>query len=214
VRISSGQETKISPALVKDTPDVMTGSISVSTTPAGVSVYLNNDFQGVTPATGYLDLTDLVPGVYTILLKDSQHEDFSDSLTVTAGKITPVNVAMKAPTTPFGVNGTLNVGSSPAGAQVYLDNRFVGITPLIMTTVPPGEYNLVLKMNGYADYSNRVQIAAGMSTPATINLTVQATPAPTSSAAPSPEPTRSPLPGLLIPASLGAAFVLIRRQQI
>ena len=216
VMITTGQDTRISPTLVKNPPEVKTGSISVSCNPAGASVYLNNDFQGVVPEGGYLDIPDLTPGVYTIVLKDPQMEDYSASIPVIAGQITPVNVTLKAPAIPSGVNGTLLVSSSPAGAQIFLNNQFVGITPVTLSAVAPGEYALILKMDGYSDYSNRVQIGAGLSTTAVINLTpVVSAPSqvPTQPPVPVPTETRSPLPFTLIPAALAAALILIRRGQ-
>ena len=217
VMITAGQETQISPVLVKEPPEVKTGSISVSSNPPGASVSLNNDFQGITPQTGYLDLTDLTPGVYTILLKEPQHEDYSSSITVTAGQTTPVNVELKAPVTPAAINGTLSVSSSPSGAQVFLDNRLVGVTPVSISTVVPGQYGLLLKMNGYTDYMNQVQIAAGMSTSASINLTplppVSQTGTPVTTSSPVPTQTRSSLPVLLVPAGLLGALLLIRRNR-
>jgi hypothetical protein len=212
VMITAGQETQITPSLVKDYPEVQTGSVSVSSNPPGATVYLNADYQGVTPVTGYLDLTDLTPGVYTILLKASQHEDFSNSISVIAGQTTPVNVELKSPPAPSGVNGTLSIISSPSGAQVYLDNHFVGVTPLILNTIAPGEYGIVLKMDGYDDYVNRVQIAAGMTTPASVNLTAAAPPVtPTPVHTQVPQPTRSPLSVILIPTGLAVALLLFRR---
>jgi hypothetical protein len=217
VMITTGQEIQINPELIKNPPEVKTGSISVSSNPAGASVYLNNDYQGITPSSGYLDLTDLTPGVYTILLREPQHEDYSTSITVTAGKITPVHGELKAPATPSAINGTLSIRSSPSGAQVFLDNRLVGITPVSISTVVPGQFGLILKMDGYADYTNQVQIAAGMTTSASITLVPLVTASPTASpsSVPSsvPAETRTPLPWFLVPAGLCAALLMIRRDR-
>lgn len=217
VLITAGQQTQISPTLVKNPPLTKTGDISVSSNPPGASVYLNGDYQGVTPASGYLDLTDLTPGVYTILLKEPQHEDYSASITVTADQTTPVNVVLKAAVSPSSLNGTLSISSSPSGAQVFLDNQLVGITPVTLSTVKPGQYSLLLKMNGYNDYTNQVQVAAGMSTTASINLTPAAPASPTATPAgttsPVPTATKSPLPVVLVPAGLVAALLVYRRSR-
>ncbi len=213
VMITTGQEAQINLALIKNSPEVKTGSISVSSNPSGASVFLNADYQGLTPSSGYLDLPDLIPGVYTILLKEPQSEDYSASITVIAGQTTPVNAVLKAPPTPSGINGTLSVSSSPSGAQVFLDDQLVGITPVSISTIVPGQYGLLLKMSGYNDYINQVQIAAGRSTTASLNLTPQAVVPPTSTSSPVPTQARSPLPGLLVPAGLFAALLIIRRDR-
>ena len=210
VMISSGQETRVHQVLEKVSPEARTGSLMVSTTPAGASVYLNGDYQGTTPVSGALDLTDLDPGIYTLLLTAQHREDLSTPVTVAAGRITPVNVELKPASTPAGMNGTLSISSVPAGAQILLDNRFIGYTPVILSSVGPGEYSLVLKMAGYGDYSNRVQIAAGMTTTASINLTPAAPVSPTPAPSPAEPAARSPLPLFLVPAGLAGALLLYR----
>lgn len=43
----------------------------------------------------------------------------------------------------------LEIKSRPGGADVYLDNRYMGITPLLLDDVEPGRHKLTLKMEGY-----------------------------------------------------------------
>jgi hypothetical protein len=43
----------------------------------------------------------------------------------------------------------LQIKSYPSGANVYLDNRYMGITPLLLDDVEPGRHKLTLKMEGY-----------------------------------------------------------------
>ncbi|MDD1728734.1 MAG: PEGA domain-containing protein, partial [Methanospirillum sp.] len=208
VLISAGQDTRISSSLVRNPPEVKSGSVTVSSNPPGATVYLNNDYQGITPDSGSLDLTDLTPGIYTILIRAPQREEYSTTITVLAGQVTPVQVELKAPVTPSALNGTLGISSSPSGAQVFLDNVFVGITPLTLSSVKPGEYELILKMDRFQDYSNRVQISAGMTTTASVNLSPLQKP----TESPTPVPTQSPVSVILVPISLAiGALFFVRR---
>ncbi|NYT08245.1 MAG: PEGA domain-containing protein, partial [Methanomicrobiales archaeon] len=59
-----------------------TGGISVTSSPDGAEVYLNNAFKGLTPIT----LDSLTPGSYTVLLKLSGYSDWSSTTTVVAGQ--------------------------------------------------------------------------------------------------------------------------------
>lgn len=43
----------------------------------------------------------------------------------------------------------LQIRSHPRGANVYLDNRYMGITPLFLDDVEPGRHKLTLKLEGY-----------------------------------------------------------------
>nr|WP_319539207.1 PEGA domain-containing protein [uncultured Methanospirillum sp.] len=205
VLITAGQQTSIRQSLVKNPPEITTGSVAVSSTPPGASVSLNTDYQGVTPVSGSLDLTDITPGVYTITLTAPQRETFSSTITVIAGQVTPVQAELKSPKVPSSQNGTLSVSSSPAGAQVLLENLYIGITPLTLSSVKPGQYELILKMEQYQDNVNQARIEGGMSTTVSVNMTPIQKPTTT------PVPTQSPFPGVLVPVSMGTGALLFRR---
>ena len=59
--------------------------------------------------------------------------------------------------------GILYLGSSPDGASVYIDGSFKGTTPLTIRPIAPGVHAVTLKKAGYADYSTKVTITAGVS---------------------------------------------------
>jgi len=50
----------------------------------------------------------------------------------------------------------LRIKSTPSGAHVYLDNRYMGITPLTIDDIDPGQYTITIKKYGY--YSESVWI--------------------------------------------------------
>ena len=56
--------------------------------------------------------------------------------------------------------GTLDVQSSPTGAQVYLDGAYLGLTPLV-ASVPAGRHRLEVRKAGYAPYRASVRVAPG-----------------------------------------------------
>jgi len=43
----------------------------------------------------------------------------------------------------------LRIRSDPSGADVYLNNRYMGFTPLRIEDIDPGRYKITLKMDGY-----------------------------------------------------------------
>ena len=74
-----------------------------------------------------------------------------------------------APTpTPAAPVGTLNITSSPSGAQVFIDNRPLGVTPLVAATTP-GEHLIQISFPGYLIYQGPVTVAPG-SAPFHVNL--------------------------------------------
>lgn len=75
---------------------------------------------------------------------------------------TPTPPAAPAPV------GTLNLTSSPSGAQVFIDDRPLGVTPLVAATTP-GEHLVRIEYPGYLTYLGPVTVAPG-SAPFHVNL--------------------------------------------
>ncbi len=62
------------------------GSICVKASPSTSKIFLNSVFQGYTPMT----LDNLTPTTYTVLIRSAGYNDYSESVTVTAGKTSSV----------------------------------------------------------------------------------------------------------------------------
>ncbi|MCK4332096.1 MAG: PEGA domain-containing protein, partial [Thermoplasmatales archaeon] len=84
------------------------------------------------------------------------------------------------------VKGTISVDSTPSGASIYLNNEYKGETPLTIIEVSPGTYIIILKLEGYEDWSTIVQVSAGETS--YVNETLPTTTTPT----PTPTPTSTP----------------------
>ena len=59
--------------------------------------------------------------------------------------------------------GTLQLSSSPSGAQVYLDNQFRGYTPITITNVASGNHILEYRYSGYQSWSTTVTVSSDSS---------------------------------------------------
>ncbi|ABS54640.1 PEGA domain protein [Methanoregula boonei 6A8] len=59
--------------------------------------------------------------------------------------------------------GTLQFSSSPAGAQIYLDNQYQGTTPSTLTGVATGSHILEFRDAGYQSYITNITVASGTS---------------------------------------------------
>ncbi|MBU1261505.1 PEGA domain-containing protein, partial [bacterium] len=62
------------------------GTLSITSSPNGASIFLDGTIQGTTPAT----LGNITSGTHTLKLTLSGYYDWTDSITVTAGTTTPV----------------------------------------------------------------------------------------------------------------------------
>lgn len=57
----------------------------------------------------------------------------------------------------------LSVSSTPAAAEVLMDGKPVGVTPLALNDIPEGQHALVLRLAGYQERSVNVNLGAGES---------------------------------------------------
>ncbi|GEM_PF-4034882 len=55
----------------------------------------------------------------------------------------------------------LDVLSTPGGAEVFLDSRLAGTTPLTGFRLPPGKHDILLHKDGYEDYTETLNLVDG-----------------------------------------------------
>jgi hypothetical protein len=140
-------------------PNTQYGSISVSSTPTGASLYVDTIYEGVTNQI----VSSLATGTHTVTLKKSGYQDYSQTATVNNAQTTYLSITLSPLSSP--TTGDLDVSSTPYGASVYLNGAYKGETrssgPLYITGLSPGAYSTVLKKSGYNDYSTTANIVAG-----------------------------------------------------
>ena len=127
-----------------------TGSISVTSSPSGASVYLDGSLKGKTPKT----ITGVSAGSHTIKLSKSGYNDYTRTTSVIAGETKRINLSLQA-------TGSIYVTSSPSGASVYLDGSYKGTTPKTITGVSAGSHTIKLSKSGYKDYTRTTSVIAG-----------------------------------------------------
>jgi hypothetical protein len=120
---------------------------------------------------------------------------------VSPNTVTEVS-ALLQPSAPVTTTGAISVSSEPAGAQVFLDNAFVGITPLTLNTVTTGSHTVAIRMTGYDDYAVTTPVNAGATS--TVSAALM----------PATEPTqKSPVSLAVILAAFGLTGLVAARRQ-
>jgi hypothetical protein len=130
--------------------------------------------QGVTPAA----LKNLSNGVHRVRVELEGYvaenrsvkitDDRPQALSVDLGPVRPVRTPRppedRVAVTPARTTaaqtfaGVLVVESLPPGAQVFVDGKAVGITPLVLARVDAGEHAVRLEREGYRRWSASVRI--------------------------------------------------------
>jgi hypothetical protein len=115
-------------------------------------------------------------------------------------------------------NGALELASVPTGASVSLNGQYRGTTPVTVSDLPPGTYQITFTRGGYYEFNTPVAVEAGRISEVT--ATLELIPEPTMEQAPPAEmqtpatpETTAPLPtpkaAAIIPAlPLAASLVL------
>jgi hypothetical protein len=80
--------------------------------------------------------------------------------------------------------GTISVSSNPPGANVFVDNAYLGLTPVTLPNVATGTHTILLKKEGYSDWATTLDLSPGGTVAIKGTLSPVATPSPTRSPAP------------------------------
>ena len=158
IGVEAGQTSTVTALL---TPIPTTGSISVSSTPSGASIFLDRSYYGTTP----FRIANFAAGSHNITLELTGYQDWSQTIGVEAGQISPVT----APLTP--TTGSISVSSNPSGASIYLDESYQGTTPFSINNVEAGSHTIKLELTGYLEWSQTIDVAAGQISTVTALLT-------------------------------------------
>jgi hypothetical protein len=155
------------------TPTPTTGTISVSSTPSGASIYLDGSYQGKTPIT----IPDVSAGSHTIKLTYTYYNDWSHTILVSVGNTSYLSAELTelTPTTPTPTTGFIVLSSTPSGASIYLDGSYHGKTPKTIPDVSAGSHYIELKLEGYNLWSDRINVMTGSTSYISVQLITTAT---------------------------------------
>ncbi len=90
---------------------------------------------------------------------------YSNSTGSTASAVVPASVQAE----PLVANGTLVISSGPSRAKVYVDGVYFGLTPL-RAEFATGVHDVVIKLEGYKPFSEKVSVRKGDNTEMDIKL--------------------------------------------
>lgn len=149
VRFLNGRQ----PMVVSEKLVLDSGAIEIDSEPRGAYVIVNGLDKGKTP----LSLSGIAKGLITVTLKHPGFKDETRELSMHAGEVQNLYLKLQP------LAGTLQLVSFPEGGRVYVNNVFSGKSPVVLTSVEPGKYDVRVELDGFAPITRLIEVANGSS---------------------------------------------------
>ena len=144
VDIEPGTEKSITATL-----QLKTGSLNINSKPSGGAIFLDGKETGTTPES----LKGVELGTHQVEVKMDGYENWSESVEVSVDKENQITAVLQQ------LAGSLNIKSEPANAMIIVDDKEVGTAPANIANLKPGKYSVEVRMDGYENWSESVEVS-------------------------------------------------------
>lgn len=142
VELVAGQKTTLIP---------LSGHILVATNPTGAEIYLNDQQVGVSPYQGRN-----IAGSYQLRVKYPLYHDHVEQFELREGETVTLPTIELKPRF-----GYYLVESAPAGAEVWIDGKKEGVTPMARKQIGSGQHSLVVRLTDYYEHKETFSVTDG-----------------------------------------------------
>jgi formylglycine-generating enzyme required for sulfatase activity/serine/threonine protein kinase len=145
--------------LEKNEPEVTVAAVKFESQPAGSKIIVNSQDLGATPVTADLP----VGNEYEVVASLNGYEEAKQRFFVARDeKEMTVKLTLKKlrekPSPPFVAKVTFT--SEPAGAQITVDSKILGVTPLTTELNPAREFEVLATLANYQELKQKIAIGA------------------------------------------------------
>ena len=144
--------------------DALSGRLLLRSSLAGGQLYVDGARRGTTPSVEL----ELAVGTHELEVRFPGRGAWKSKVMIP--KAGQVEVQAEPPSSGDAAVTTMAFQVQPDKTKVFVDNRFVGVTPLDPVEVMPGSRRILLKAPGHESYLQRVEIAAGARIPVVVAL--------------------------------------------
>ena len=137
--------------------------VDISSEPSGATVFRGQEKVGVTPLT-----LELMEGTHTLSVVADGFRAWDGSIETVSNVHQVLPVIQLEP-----ANAQLQVNSIPRGANVTVNGRYRGQSPIKLALSPDIDYQIGLSKAGYGSSVRRVRLAAAASEAITVDLSAR-----------------------------------------
>ena len=135
---------------IKESPVLEPNFISLTlSTDTASEIFVNGESYGKGQWSGTLEL-----GEYAVETRKNNHRSSYIPLTLTHAEATQT-ITLAEPTP---ICGSLMVSGSPAKASIYIDDKYVGESPMIVNDLLIGEHEVRVERDGFVHKKDTIQI--------------------------------------------------------
>jgi len=125
------------------------GTMKITTNPPGAQVFIGDQkIEDFTP----MEILQLQSGRHTIKIRLNDYREWSRNILMADNQILPLQVNLVP------AFGALEIESSPKAADMYLDGKYKGTTPLKIDKVYSGPHTLRLQKELYKSWETSINI--------------------------------------------------------
>ncbi|HBT25568.1 MAG TPA: hypothetical protein DEA58_02590 [Pseudothermotoga sp.] len=123
--------------------------LNITTTPPRAQIFLDGNYVGLSP----LEI-EIQPGQHTVLAMKDGYKPFQQSFSVSTGETKNINLTLSP------ISAQLNVFTTPSGASIYVDGKYVGITRPsgLNVDVEPGTHTITARLSNYEDATLTINV--------------------------------------------------------
>ncbi len=137
-----GRETSASVVLL------IPATLQITSDPAGATILIDGETVGTTPAT----LKDLIPGTRKVQLGGKLFEDWLNAVELKSGEKQSLHATLTLK------KGSLKITANQPEAQITLDGKKVGFTPLALRNVEYGTHTILASKANFKTAEKRIEL--------------------------------------------------------
>ena len=129
------------------------GSISINSEPNGADIYLNDEYEGLTP----LNLQNISAGKYTVKISLPGYEEWVEEVSVLPSRTAKVYAELKSRTD----YGSISIYCNQKNAKVFLNGTYkktITETPTVLEDVETGNYEIVIIKDGCRAWVEDIEV--------------------------------------------------------